>query len=83
MNSCSVMIHKLQQALNTKGQKILYQTSQFWSDEQNRPITMYHIRQSYYDDAVGKTKSTEIFKSASQIQVVQFLAELWEEAKDD
>ena len=82
MNSCTVMIHKLQQALNTKGQKILYQTSQFWSVDQNRPVTMYHIKQAYYDDSVGKTKSTEIFKSASQIQVVQFLASMWNDVKD-
>lgn len=79
MNSCTIMIHKLQQALNTKGQKILYQTSQFWSNDQNRPVTMYHIKQAYYDESVGKTKSTEIFKSASQIQVVQFLADMWAE----
>ena len=38
------MIKKLQKAINNKGDKILYQTSQFYSEQKKEPITMYHIR---------------------------------------
>ena len=72
-NSNSVMIHKLQKALNLQGQKILYNTSQFYSDKQNRPVTCYHIKRAVYNEQTGKNKNEEIFKSTSQIQIVLFL----------
>ena len=79
MASNTVMIHKLQQALNMKGQKLLYSTSQFYSEQQQRPVTMYHIKQAVYDEATGKNKNMELFKSVSQIQVVLFLRDMWYE----
>lgn len=79
MASNSILIHKLQQALNTKGCKILYSTSQFYSDYQNRPITIYHIKQAIYDENTGKNTSVELYKSASQIRIVLFLRDLWYE----
>ena len=75
--SNSAMIHKLQMALNSKGQNILYNTRQFYSQQQNRPVTMYIIRKSFYDDETGRTVSKELFSSVSQIQVVLFLRDLW------
>lgn len=77
MASNSVMIHKLQQAINGKGGKVLYGTSQFYSDKQNRPVTIYSIKQAVYDDETGKHKTQELFKSASQIQIVLFLRDMW------
>ena len=77
MASNSVMIHKLQQAINEKGQRILYSTSQFYSKDQNRPVTVYYIKQSVYDDETGKSKNVELFKSTSQIQIVLFLRDIW------
>ena len=71
------MIHKLQQAINEKGQRILYSTSQFYSKDQNRPVTVYYIKQSVYDDETGKSKNVELFKSTSQIQIVLFLRDIW------
>lgn len=70
-------IKKLQMALNTKGYKILYQTSQFYSIQQNRPITKYHVRQSVFDVETHRTVSAELFSSYSQLQVVLFLRDLW------
>ena len=82
--SNSVMIHKLQNAINNKGYKLLYSTSQFFSDQQNRPVTQYHIKQ-----VVDNTEQTgtnnkkrsyiELFKSCSQIQIVLFLRDFWYE----
>ena len=68
-------IRKLQQALNARGCRILFSTSQFYSEQQNRPITIYHIKQSLIDD--GKTTQIELFSSASRIQTVLFLRDYW------
>ena len=71
------MIHKLQQAINGRGMKILYSTSQFYSNQQDRPVTMYQIKQAVYDEDTGKYKHVELFKSVSQIQIVLFLRDMW------
>ena len=80
-NSNSVMIHKLQTAINSKGYKLLYNTSQFYSDKQNRPVTQYVIRQVVSDDTgttpIKRNRHIELFKSCSQIQVVLFLRDFW------
>lgn len=77
MASNSVMIHKLQTALNMKGCKILYSTTQFYSDKQQRPITTYHIKKAVLDEDTGKIKNIELFKSTSQIQVLLYLRDMW------
>lgn len=79
MASNSVNIHKLQTALNGKGYNILYSTSQFYSVKQDRPITTYQIRQAIVDEETKKSKSVELFKSTSQLQILLFLRDLWYE----
>lgn len=77
MTSCSIMIHKLQTALNMHGQRVLYSTTQFFSEDQNRPVTIYHIKMATKTEG-KRTSAVEVFSSASQIRVVQFLAEVWD-----
>lgn len=77
--SNSTMIHKLQRAINAQGEKLLYDTQQFYSNDQNRPITMYRIRKTYKNEATGRNKYVELFSSASQIQIVLFLRDYWYE----
>lgn len=79
MASNSVNIHKLQTAINGKGYNVLYSTSQFYSFKQNRPITVYQIRQAVWDDEKQKSKSIELFKSTSQLQILLFLRDMWYE----
>lgn len=79
MASNSVMIHRLQRALNSKGLKILYSTTQFYSEDQDRPVTMYIIKRAVYDEEKGKNMNIELFKSTSQIQIVLFLRDMWYE----
>ena len=79
MASNSVNIHKLQTALNGKGYNILYSTSQFYSVKQDRPITTYQVRQAIVDEETKKSKSVELFKSTSQLQILLFLRDLWYE----
>lgn len=75
--SNSTMIRKLQFALNQKGYRILSNRSQFYSEEQNRPVTMYKISQSVKDEKLGRYRHIELFSSASEIQIVLFLRNLW------
>ena len=77
MASNSVMIKKLQNALNMRGMRIMYTTTQFYSLNENRPITTYHVKQAVWDDAKEKFVNMELFKSTSQIQIVLFLRDLW------
>ena len=77
MPSNSQSIHKLQTALNTKGLRILYSTSQFYSYETDRPVTIYHIKQAVWDDEKGRYQNVELFKSPSQVQVLLFLRDMW------
>lgn len=77
MPSNTVMIRKLQHALNTKGMKIMYSTSQFYSADQGRPVTIYSIKQAVFDEFKGKYINHELFSSTSQIQIVLFLRDMW------
>ena len=71
------MMRKLQIALNSKGQRILCNRSQFYSEQQNRPVTIYKVSQSVFDETSGKNRHIELFSSASQIQVVLFMRNFW------
>lgn len=75
--SNSTMIRKLQTAINMNGGNILYNTSQFYSKEQQRAITIYHIKQAIVDEDTEKVTNVELFKSTSQIQIVLFLRDYW------
>lgn len=64
-------------ALNSRGLRILISSSQFYSEQQNRPVTIYHIKQAFVNENTGRTDSIELFKSPSQIQVVLYLRDMW------
>lgn len=67
------LMFKLQKALKTKGIIICINTNQFYSKEQNRFITMYIVKQN----------KDLLIKTASQIQVVRTLQQIWEEVKNN
>lgn len=67
------LMFKLQKALKAKGKIICINTNQFYSKEQNRFITMYIVKQN----------KDLLIKTASQIQVVRTLQQIWEEVKDN
>lgn len=72
------MIHKLQRAINDKyDQKILFNKTQFYSEKQNRPVTMYILKQAVWDEDSQKNKSIELFSTFSMIQIVLYLRDLW------
>ena len=73
MADMSKLIYKLQTALKQKGVLVYINTNQFYSEEQDRFIKMYTINYN---------KKT-LIKTASQIQIINKLNELWQEVKDE
>ena len=71
MADMSKLMYKLQTALKQKGYIIYINTQQFYSEEQDRLITVYILKH-------GKD---ELLKTASQIKVVKALNEIWQEVK--
>jgi len=79
MASNIVNIKKLQKAINLKGEKILYSTSQWYSEDQDRPVTLYSIKKAVWDEEKQKNINIELFKSTSTIQILLFLRDYWYE----
>ena len=80
MNINSIM-RKLQRAILQKGLIVKIGTSQFYSKEQNRMITMYTLSTRItYKNSRGERKERdyEIIKSASQIDIVKCLNDIWQ-----
>lgn len=80
----NTLIYKLQTALNqVADMKIMYNKSQFYGKDRhsggNKTITMHQVKQAVWDEQKGKYVYQELFKSASQLQVILFLKDLWDE----
>ena len=69
----STLMYKLQLALKQKGVIVTINTNQFYSNEQDRFIKMYTI----------KKNKKNLITTASQIQAVKVLNELWQEVKNE
>lgn len=76
MNSNQVMIKKLRNAINLKGYKITYSTTEIFLENQSFPSKIYTIKKAERQSN-GKNKYIELFKTYSQIQVVFFLRDYW------
>ena len=66
-------LYKLQLALKQKGIIVLINTSQFYSEEQDRIIKMYIIKQN----------KKEIIKTSSIVKAIKALNNLWQEVKEN
>lgn len=67
------MINKLQTAINNNGGIILIDKAQFFSDDQQRPITIYKVC-----TRKPETRKKEVlFDTTSMIQVVLYLRDYW------
>ena len=66
-------LYKLQLALKQKGIIVLINTSQFYSEEQDRIIKMYTITKN----------KKEIRKTSSIVKAVKALNNLWQEVKEN
>lgn len=73
MADMSKLIYKLQTALKQKGVLVYINTNQFYSEEQDRFIKMYKVIHN----------KKVLINTASQIQIINKLNELWQEVKDE
>ena len=80
MNSNTVMIKKLQAAINKRfGARLLVNSNQWYSDKADKAITTWSVKKAVFDESKNKNVNVELFKSTSQIQIVLFLRDLWYE----
>lgn len=71
-------IKKLQRAINDKFDKhILVNSTQYFSEKSNRPMSMISIKQAQWDEIKGRYKNVELFSSPSDIQIVLWLRDYW------
>lgn len=84
MNMNSIM-RKLQRAILQKGLVIKIGSTQFYSAEQNRMITIHILNTRItYRNTHGewKEKDYEILRSASQIEIVNCLNDIWQAVRE-
>lgn len=84
MNVNSIM-KKLQRAILQKGTIIKIGSTQFYSKEQNRMITIHILSTRItYRNTHGewKEKDYEILRSASQIEIVNCLNDIWQAVRE-
>lgn len=84
MNLNSIM-RKLQRAILQKGFVIKIGSTQFYSAEQNRMITIHILSTRItYRNTHGewKERDYEILRSASQIEVVNCLNDIWQAVRE-
>ena len=84
MNLNSIM-RKLQRAILQKGLVIKIGSTQFYSAEQNRMITIHIlITRITYRNTHGewKERDYEILRSASQIEIVNCLNDIWQAVRE-
>ena len=84
MNLNNIM-RKLQRAILQKGIVIKIGSTQFYSAEQNRMITIHILstRITYRNThEEWKEKDYEILRSASQIEIVNCLNDIWQAVRE-
>lgn len=66
-------VFKLLQAINFKyDEKLLYNSTQFYSVDQKRPITIYTIKKTIIDE-YNKAESVELFSTPKKLHILFFL----------
>lgn len=85
MANLNSIAKKLQKAILQKGLVIKMGTSQFYSVEQNRLITMYILSTRVLErkkNGEWKYYEYEIIRTASQIEIVNCLNDIWRAVKE-
>lgn len=84
MANLNSLMRKLQKAILSTGLVIKIGTTQFYSPEQQRMITMYILSTPVFTqnkNGKWKTKDYEILRTASQIDVVNCLNDIWKQVR--
>ena len=74
----------LQEALDKNCHKIiLVERQQFYSDQQQRFITMFTLSDRTIDEDTGRTIKRELLKTANQIDVVKYMSNLYKQLMEE
>lgn len=68
--------YTLQSALNARGQKILYNREQWYSDDRGA-MNVYVVSKAKWNPVKGKHENIQLFKSYRQVFTVLFLRDYW------
>ena len=71
------MVNKLQTALIAKGRYITVNQKQFYSDDIERVVTLYEVKESIVDENGATAKTIKILKTYSLVEVVETLAKIY------
>lgn len=79
----NLTLKKLQRAILSTDLVVKIGTSQFYSPEQGRMITMWILSTPTLQETRNgwQTRDYEILRSASAVEVVKCLADVWEQTK--
>lgn len=80
----NLTLKKLQRAILSTGLVVKIGTSQFYSPEQGRMITMWILSTPTLQETRNgwRTRDYEILRTASAVEVVKCLAEIWGQTKE-
>lgn len=83
MPNLNGIMKKLQRAILSTGLIIKIGSSQFYSADQNRMITMWTVSTPTLERIRNgwKVRDMEIIRTASQVDVVMTLKEIWEQSR--
>lgn len=71
---------KLQHAINANfNEKILLNRTQWYSEDESRPVTLFVIRKAVHDPVTGRNSSVELFSTYTKIYLVLWLRDYWYE----
>lgn len=65
----ATMAYKLQTAIQNKGKILRLETTQFYSDDRQRLIKLYHV----VDNDIKNKRDAELLCSPSLIEVIKYL----------
>ena len=71
-------MRKLQTAIVQMGKRVKIYTRQFYSEEQDRMITIYSVMLPMWSEVKEKMVDHELLKTCSTAEVVKFLANMLE-----
>lgn len=80
----NLTLKKLQRAILSTGLVVKIGTSQFYSPEQERMITMWVLSTPTLQETRNgwRMRDYEILRTASAVEAVKCLAEIWEQIKE-
>jgi hypothetical protein len=73
MSKFSNLTYKLQKGLAKKGIIVFVNKTQFWSDNQQRPINIFIVYETEYDEIRRRRVQHEVMRSSSMADIVMYL----------